>query len=924
MKSDASHIKKIIVVSNTHWDREFRRSLEKTRRRLLDMMDVTLDILENDPDYHSFTMDGHSIMIDDYLKLRPERRRQIEKFVRAGRLIIGPYYTLAEQFSIGQEALIRNLLFGKKTVEKYGGTFGTVAYTPSSWGQSGQLPQILADFGLKYMMFYRGISHHEADAEWIWEAPDGTQVTASRFALYARYNWYCQVHRPVTSGREFEKDYIWGEFDECPLRPADGLSGEDLTFDLKCPENLFNPAKLEKAIERMIAVEGPHFTTPVFLAMNGHDISVAHPNESKVIKEAQKLFAGKYEIRHGTLEDFWAEAEKYLDRSSLPVLVGERRKYLKEGMWTYLFPSTISARTYLKQQDYAATEKLVCRAEPLAALAVAFGAPAPEKYLDRGWRYLLSNHTHDANGGCAPDEVCKDMEYRYRKVSEIADIVTEDSITHIAKNLNSADQPADVMQLIVFNPLPVERNAVVTVDVEIPRKYKAAAAVLDSDTDRNLLVQPISHEVSSSFVDSIWDLPRIMESSRIKFYAGFRKLPALGYRTYTIVPEKEELRLNDSLVTGANTLENEWVKVEINGNGTVDLICKSTGKIYQQINFLRDQGETGNAWKHVPPVFDRICTSTGCAARISVIESGPVVSTVRAEYEFAVPQDYADGRSRSHNTVIIPVTVDYTLHFNSPLLQVRMELDSPVKDHWLRVCIPTNLTADVSVSDAHFNIMERPIKLTDSRGWIERVYGMQPLQTFADISDGQNGMAMLPKGLFEYEAIDDAERTLALTLIRACRIKLAVSEEKVTELPDEGVQCLGRHVFEYAIYPHAGNWQSAGIPEVSKIWNTPVRAMQIGRGKGNLPHEQSFVCVRGNGIQVSAVKPAENSDGIIIRLYNPIQSVCNAELIFGVPVKSAEIIGMDEITVKQKATVEKHAISVLVAAKKIITLRIHF
>ena len=127
-------VKKIDVVSNTHWDREFRFSFEKTRHNLLVMMDTTLDILENDDNYHSFTMDGHSIMIDDYLEMRPERKEQVEKFIKEGRLIVGPYYTLPEEFTISHEALVRNLMFGRETVEKYGGKVPTVGYTPSSWG----------------------------------------------------------------------------------------------------------------------------------------------------------------------------------------------------------------------------------------------------------------------------------------------------------------------------------------------------------------------------------------------------------------------------------------------------------------------------------------------------------------------------------------------------------------------------------------------------------------------------------------------------------------------------------------------------------------------------------------------------------------------------------------------------------------------
>ena len=64
-----SNVKKIDVVSNTHWDREFRFSFEKTRHNLLRMLDITIDILESDPSYHSFTMDGHTHMIEDYLEM---------------------------------------------------------------------------------------------------------------------------------------------------------------------------------------------------------------------------------------------------------------------------------------------------------------------------------------------------------------------------------------------------------------------------------------------------------------------------------------------------------------------------------------------------------------------------------------------------------------------------------------------------------------------------------------------------------------------------------------------------------------------------------------------------------------------------------------------------------------------------------------
>jgi mannosylglycerate hydrolase len=895
MKPDSSHIKQIKVVCNTHWDREFRRSFEKTRRRLLTMLDTTLDILEHDPWYHSFTMDSHSLMIEDYLEMRPERREQVEKFVREGRLVIGPYYTLAEEFSIGHEALVRNLIWGRKTVKKYGGKTGTVAYTPSSWGQTGQLPQILADFGLNKMMFYRGISHHECDAEFIWKAPDGTCMLGSRFALYARYNWYYQVYRPlVASGRVFEKDYIWGERQEAPFRYADGLAGEDLTFDLKDPEINYDQTRLKEAVEKMVETEGRHFTTEVFLAMHGHDISAAHPLDAQMILDAAALLKDKYSIEQTNLEKYWEELIRHLDIPSLPILEGERRSYLKEGKWTFLFPGTISARSSLKQADFQSTVRMVYLAEPLAALSSALGAPYPKSYLDRGWSYLLANHTHDANGGCAPDAVCQDMQYRYRKVNDIADIVAEDAMTHICLNLTPEGQGGKTMQLAVFNPLPFTRSVLVMVDLEIPREFQAKSFALQSPAGERVVLQPIASEKSSSFVDNMWEVPTILESSRVRAHAALDQLPPLGYRIYQVEPLTDELWPMGTLLTAANTLENEHLKVRVNANGSVDIVAKATERVYRNLNYLSDQGECGNAWKHVAPQFDRIYTSLGVPARISAVESGPLVSSIEADYEFPLPVDYADGNSRNALLVSLPVKVLYRLEKGSRDLKVRLEVENLAQDHWLRVNFPSELDSKVSWADSHFDVLSRDIHVPDSTGWVEKAGGTHPLRTFVALEDGKDLLAVMPKGFFEYEIFEDGPKTLSLTLIRACRIKLAVSEEKQTELPDPGVQCPGTQGFEYSIYVGEKGWAFEGLLARAAERYTPVRAVQIGRGKGTLPLEAGLFALENPNLHVTCVKHTEEGSGLIVRLFNSLTETQVAEFKFGKRILAAWLCRMDE------------------------------
>ncbi|MBQ7574236.1 MAG: hypothetical protein IJT23_08250 [Clostridia bacterium] len=882
-------VKKIDVVSNTHWDREFRFSFEKTRHNLLTMLDTTLDILESDDKYHSFTMDGHSIMIDDYLEMRPERREQVEKFIREGRLIIGHYYTLPEEFTISHEAIIRNLIFGRETVKKYGGTVPPVAYTPSSWGQTGQLPQILKDFNIDYMMFYRGISHHEAPAEYIWKAPDGSEVTASRFALYCRYNWYYQVHRAVSRNRVWQKDYKWGEFDEAPFRCADGFIGPSINYDLKSPVANYDKENLKKAILDMLEEEKGHFTTPVFLGMNGHDISVGFPRESEVIEDAKEAFLGEIEIEHTNLEGFWRDAEKYLDRDNMTVLTGERRSYLKEGKWTYLFPGTISARTYLKQADFKAYTELSYIAEPLNAMA---GNDA-KRYLHRGWQYLLSNHSHDANGGCAPDCVCKDMEYRYRKAEDIAEIVSEDAMAHIAKNLSPKGQKQDIVQLVVYNTLPYKRNVIVPLDVEVPDTLGDGIKI------DGVKLQVIQSEKSSIFMDNIWDVPTILESRHHRLYAEFKNIPAMGYKVFEIKGDPHKPQKKTGIAMG-NILENSKLKVTVNSNGTLDVLYKETGKEYKNLNFYTSQGEVGNAWQHRSPEFDRKYTTLGTSHRIYVTESGDLSGTIVTECEFEVPKSCEQNPSDVYTK--IPIRTSYTLYKDADYISVKTELINNAKDHWLRANFPTGIQTEYSYSDSHFDIVRRDIAVPDSTGWVEQAFGMQPMRTFAAVTDGKDGFSVMPKGLFEYEVFDDS--TMALTLIRACRIKLAVSEEKVTELQDEGVQCPGKQVFEYAM--HFGKGEINELPNCAAQIFANVKCAVCGRGKGTLPLENSMFEIENKNVHVTAVKRADNGNGIIVRMYNPTDTEQRVDI-------NAQKCKMDESVIGE--------FDGIVGAKKIVTVK---
>lgn len=921
MKPDASHIRDITVVSNTHWDREFRRSFEKTRRGLLVMFDTLLDILDRDPAYHSFTLDAHTILLEDYLEMRPERRDDIAAYLRAGRILAGPWYTLPEVLSIGDEALARNFLYAQKVLAGFGAKPMPIGYTPASWGQTGQLPQVMANFGVRNMMFYRGISHHESDAEFIWEAPDGTRSLASRFALYARYNWYYLVHRVVTQGHAFDKTYDWTARDESPMRICDGMAGNDVAFQLLDPQHTYDKTRLREAIEEMVRAEGPHFTTPHFLAMNGHDISVAHPGETESYRDANEV-QSKWPVTHANLMEYWDKVEASIDRDALPVLKGERRSALKKGMWTYLLPGSISARTYLKQLDFETHRRLAGVAEPLASLAAGLGADYPERYLDRAWRFLISNHTHDANGGCAPDRVCVDMEYRYRQCQDIADIVTEDALAHVARNLDPGPAEGSPWRLIVFNPLPQARREVVEVELEIPSAHKAKSLGLRDPQGRERAYQIVEIKPSGVFVDSVWDVPTNANTTQFHVLVDIEDVPAVGYQALAIEPRKETNRRLGSLVSATHTIENEYIQIHVNGDGTADLLHKETDTWHFGLNAFRDQGETGNAWLHDRPEFDEILsTAEGPAAQIALIEDGPLRATLRAVVPILLPRDYGDGHHRNSERIPHMIETFYTITKGDPVLSIRTVVDNRALDHWLRAIFPTGIATKHSHADSHFDVVTRAIDVPNSDDWIEQAVGTHPLRTFVDLNGGDIGLSVFTKGLFEYEVLREEQNPIAISLLRGCRIKLMVSEEKKQELPDMGVQCLGKQEFEYAVYAHAGDWDTAGSLHQARRWATPPRCVQAGRGHGALPWTAGLFAVDTPGVLITAVKAAEDGKGTIVRLFNPSNESRPVRLRWHKPPATARLVRMDESDLGP-ATLDGNILALTAGPKKIVTLRI--
>src|SRR5688572_13143422 len=109
--------RRVDIVPHTHWDREWYSSFQTFRLRLVDLLDDLLPRMEADPSYARFLLDGQLAVVDDYLAVRPEAEARLRRLVGSGRVAVGPWYTLPDEFLVGGETLVRNLQMGLRRAD---------------------------------------------------------------------------------------------------------------------------------------------------------------------------------------------------------------------------------------------------------------------------------------------------------------------------------------------------------------------------------------------------------------------------------------------------------------------------------------------------------------------------------------------------------------------------------------------------------------------------------------------------------------------------------------------------------------------------------------------------------------------------------------------------------------------------------------
>ncbi|MBI2952991.1 MAG: hypothetical protein HYY30_01660 [Chloroflexi bacterium] len=967
---------KLVVLSHTHWDREWHLPFQEFRWKLVQLMDELLDVLAQhqapsrnsvSPRAHSeqgdfgetsptprsgdapvtpfrcFMLDGQTILLEDYLELRPGRRMELEQGISSGRILVGPWYVLPDEFLVSGEAIIRNLLLGDAVAREFGEPM-RVGYLPDQFGHISQMPQILRGFGLDSAVIWRGVGDELRRTEFAWRAPDGTEV----LTLHLPGGYFNGQMLPLDASRFIE-----------------------------------HIAKIREKLEARTQ-------TGHVVIMNGGDHQFVQVGLPAILAAAAAQIADA-ELSHSCLPQVMEEIRRSIAGSGaiLPVLESE----LRNCKLAHLLPGVLSSRMWIKQRNVACENLLEKWAEPFSAWA-ALEESSGEQHRTRkcsgldhanlhagltlAWKYLLQNQPHDSICGCSIDQVHDEMIARFNWSEGIAEGLVEQALGRIVAHVNTAA------------PLPTEANSesapqtrgesypsprdrrdegdseprtdnggtncvVVFNPVEGPRTDFVSFRATDLNGERFAVVDDrgvfYPCQVLQRRTNPITGQPEV----DLGFLA--HEVPAFGYRTLRLVSDATsaspatarsdtagtagvphlsrhypttfvENAYHETFI-GGNRIENEHFSIDVDAeDGTLLVLDKLAGYSYKGLNLFVDGGDAGDEYNYDAPLHDTL-VSPDEAPLLSVTESGPCRFTLKIGLTLSVPaQLKSDRRSRKEELVKLPVTSFVTLYPGVRRIDIRTEVDNLAEDHRLRVHFPTGIHSDFAHADGHFTIERRPVDVpVHSLDWIEDPVGTQPQKAFVDVSDETRGLMVVNRGLPEYEALRSKDGVvIALTLLR-CIGWLSRDDLHSRRGPAgpvilaTGGQCPGRHTFDYSLIPHLSGWAEAFLG--ARQFNNPMRVQPTTTHSGHLPWRLSFVKVEPDDLVISAVKPAEDGNGLIVRIYNPTPRTVRGAIFLYRQFVRAESVNLREEPLNLLAE-ERSEVTLDIAQHQIVSVRFTF
>jgi mannosylglycerate hydrolase len=869
--------KNVHIVPHTHWDREWYFTNARSTVYLISQVNEVIDVLKKYPDTYYYLLDAQSSLIEDYLSFYPEKRSIVAKLISDQRLLIGPWYTQTDQIAVAQESVVRNLYYGIEFAKQLGHSM-MIGYCPDVFGQGGNMPQIYQKFGIKAVIIWRGIGRSKLkQSEFSWEGTDGSKI----LAIQMPFGYFYGANIPETA------------------------------------------KELQQFISLMIPKLEQYSAFNQLYIPNGFDQLPINHRLNQIVAKLNRIDSHRQYLISSP-EKYVTELRKDLlsrENDSLPKVTGE----LLDGEDSRVHKSIYSTRADLKKRNNQLESYMTNVLEPISTLGYLCGLRYPHREIERVWKILFKNAAHDSIGNCNSDSTNFDIGARNKLAHDFARNIVEKMMRDISMNIQTNQD----YSFTVFNPLPIPRTEVLDTFVYLPEgNYR-----FEDVNGCEIPYEIINQQDQSNYVLHQAELltPTMYRSNKKEklpqrvYYTHIRfeidNVPGLGYQQFYLHPDVSAARPVTCQETNQNQIENEYYQIWFDADtNTFSVKVKKTGQVYKRQFEVIENGDGGDSYNYSPPHHDLSITSSEAQVVKMKSQSGPLEQSVDVQLDFRVPQDLAARARRQKNGQML-LNLRVSLIHQDPVVHVSVKVVNQVLSHRVRIKCHTDINSQSSLADSLFGTVKRPFIHPQAAHWqqdhwVEKPIELNPLQSFAALSDAHATVAILTDGVREYEVLGENYSDLILTLFRTYSYMGKenllyrpgrASGETIVPTPDAEMR--GRHEFSLGVYYSDQSFDQAEVGQITKRFFSPLQCYELTSflnsrirfirnepvGK-KLPVQQGFLDISGSTAIVSALKKAEKDNHVIIRCFNDfIQNSATVVL-----PSDAESVDLDEVTPAQQ------------------------
>jgi mannosylglycerate hydrolase len=778
----------------------------------------------------------HAQYLKQLIQAEPDWIGILEKLIEERKVLCGPWYLLPNNCLAGSETLIRNLLYASKVCFEIGEVM-KVGFSTFNCRINSQLPQIFNGFNIDTICVPIS-SINGLPEQFVWQGLEGSKAVVAGYF----------DHQSSTDNSQ-----LLSSIEEL-------VNKHEESQEYEIPQMIisyFDPRKNPDLIRELIS----------FLSQQ-KDIqveSVALPDYFWKIKDSKIL---------GNL--------KVVTHESIP------HSSQSHGQ------SVISASLIHSENIYA-EHLLQTYAEPWEVIYQYLVGNGSQATIQSYWESLMTLQQKVQLTPLLDKEQENIIGEEYHILNESLKKTFEATVCKLLANVQRPGKDRGYF-FTIFNPLPYNRSEIVEVDLDLPIKIHQGNVVVEDSAGRKI---PCWNTYSEKIIP-LFEHHGNEEKRRFHCFLEVNNLPAMGYKTYRVVPvhkahpsQKKNIAVSDTI------LENDFIRVSVNNNGTFNVFAKETGTNYVNLGYFVDTpyNEKGEL------ISQQQIVSKTLKPDIWITVNNPLFARLKMEFNYRQNHQLENNKTK----VILIFSIDRLSHF----VDIAVELYDKAERHKIDLYFPANFPVERIYADTYFNVED--INACES---IQKTSKFNlNFNSFIGFTDEISGFAIISKEIHNVEIRRKKPAFVAFPLLDTA------DREPLARDP-----LAGPTTYKYFLSfdPYLGGWESGQIildafTKLFKVWN-----FMLSNPQGNLPVEMEFLRIEPVDLCFSALKFGESFSSAVLRLFNPTNHIIQGSITTYLPLSMVNVLSLEELIIEALNFKNDYQINFTVLPKKIVTLGLHF